>query len=383
MSGQTSGGAVEILDRLVGIDSTSSRSNCPIFETIAETLQAPGITLESFPNETGQKIELLARLGPAVGKRKGLVLSGHMDTVPADEPDWDTDPLKLDDRNDRWVGRGTCDMKGFLALAIAAALRHRSRELAAPLVLLFTSDEELGSLGAQRLVGALDGVDLPRACVIGEPTSMKVVHRHKGHLRLRLTVTGKAAHSGFPHRGESAIEHAGAAIATLAQLRREWKSRTEGRDDGLEVPYVTLNIGTIRGGSAVNVIPASCELELGLRPLPGMLSSELEGEVRNCLAERLPDGLWKLETTNDSPSLHTDPAAEVHTTLQHRLAQTEPVGTSFASDGGSFQELGLESVLFGPGSIEVAHKPNEYLPKGEFFEAAVILDQMIEHFCIS
>ncbi len=374
-----------LLGRLVAVDSTSSRSNRALVDRICERLDGPGVTLERL--EDDGKIELVARAGPPplAAERAGLVLSGHTDTVPAGEPGWRSDPFALADGGDRWFGRGTCDMKGFLALAIETFGRFAQADLTAPLVLLLTSDEEVGSLGAQRLARRLDPQELPRACVIGEPTSLALVHRHKGHLRLRLDLGGIAAHSGFPHRGASAIEAAGPALAALSELQAAWRDDRSRRDQDLEVPWLTLNVGTIRGGRAVNIVADECVLEIGVRPLPGVASAALVEEIRTVLADsldELPDIRWSLEIENDSPSMLTPATARLPSELAELLG-VAPTGTSFASDGGAFQELGLESVLWGPGSIEVAHKPNEYLPKDELYRAGAVLDELVRRFCAS
>lgn len=373
---------------LVALETVSSATNSSLVDRICEQVEGSGARLERFADATGAKIELLVSCGPETGaSRAGLVLSGHMDTVPAGEPEWTSDPFVAADAGDRWVGRGTCDMKGFLALAVTAFKEATRKELSAPLVLLFTSDEELGSLGAQRFVDAFvrqaKPAELPRACVVGEPTSLRVVHRHKGHYRLRLEISGQAAHSGFPHRGDNAIERAGLALQALTTLRSNWEADTDRRDAALETPFQTLNLGTIAGGRAVNVVPDRCVVEIGIRPLPGVAAKDLRSEVEAALASALLDGTWRLAEVNDSPSLLTPPESAIHTELCRLVGQDSAIGTSFASDAGVFQQLGLESVLFGPGSIEVAHKPNEFLPKDEFHRAGEVLDSLVDTFCVS
>lgn len=213
----------ELLRRLVGYDSTSRNSNLPIADFIADYLDRPGVRIARNLSPDGDKANLVIRLGPADADptRRGLVLSGHMDVVPADEDGWESEPFTLTAREDRYVGRGACDMKGFLALAMNRTRALDPARLARPLALVFTYDEELGTLGARHFVETWDAQTLPRDAVIGEPTSLAVVRMHKGYLKLRVAFTGRAAHSGYPHLGQNAIEPAGRAIVALASLRRE------------------------------------------------------------------------------------------------------------------------------------------------------------------
>ncbi|HTQ81209.1 MAG TPA: M20/M25/M40 family metallo-hydrolase, partial [Thermoanaerobaculia bacterium] len=205
----------ELLRRLVSFDSTSCNSNLPIAEFLAEYLDRPGARLARNPSPDGGKTNLLAWLGPEpapAGKdRPGLVLSGHMDVVPAEEAGWQSDPFQLVDGGDRWFGRGTADMKGFIALSanLFAELAESPQALTAPLVLIFTYDEEVGTLGAKQLHDTYPvGRSLPASAIIGEPTSLRAVRLHKGHLKLRITLKGVSAHSGYPHLGVNAIEPA-------------------------------------------------------------------------------------------------------------------------------------------------------------------------------
>ncbi len=331
------------------------------------------------------KVNVWAEMGPpAAGEGAGLVLCGHLDVVPADEAGWESDPFTLTDRGDRWVGRGSCDMKGFLALALAACAAAGTEALEAPLCLLATCDEEIGSLGAQRFAAAPPG-PLPRAVVIGEPTGLAAVRLHQGHLRLRLTLAGRAAHSGYPRGGLNAIEPAGPALEALAALRRELAAeRVAASEHFPELPCAALNVGTIAGGSAVNVVPECCVVELGVRLLPGMAAGILVERVRASLASALQDApltSWQLEVVNLSPPLATPADAPLHRELCDLLGQPQSVAVNYSSDGGALAMLGLDCVLWGPGSIEVAHRANEFLPKVEWQRAGELLDALIERFC--
>jgi acetylornithine deacetylase len=322
-------------------------------------------------------------IGPETDDREGLVLSGHMDVVPAEESDWRSDPFSLTESGDRYVGRGTADMKGFLALAANRLAAADASALRRPLALLFTYDEEVGTLGARRFTETFAPIArLPRHVVIGEPTALRVVRAHKGMVRLRLEFTGRAAHSGYPHLGRSAIEPAARAIVALSVLRRELEAERPPNGEVFpDVPFVALNVGTVAGGSAANVIPDRCEVHLGIRVLPGMAVDDVAARVRGAVA-RAVDESFVLEPVSESPAMLLDPDAPIHRALCEAVGQRESHSVMFASDAGWLQRAGFESVLFGPGSIEVAHQPNEFLPVEEFRRAGEVLDGLIHRSCV-
>jgi acetylornithine deacetylase len=372
----------ELLGRLIGIDSTSARSNRPIADFICDYLDRPGVELIRQEG-SDDKLNVVAWLGPRFEtNRKGLVLSGHMDCVPAKEKEWRTDPFAMAEDESNFYGRGASDMKGFVALAMNLAASIDTRRLRHPLVLLFTYDEEVGTIGAKHFIDEWPRERaLPRNSVIGEPTSLRVVRMHKGHLKLRLVLTGISAHSGYPHLGINAIEAAGSAIAALARLRKSLERERHPYSEFFEeVPFVPLNIGTVHGGAAVNVVPDRCEIELGIRMLPGMDRGEIIERVRHALRQSIGDD-FRLDVTGDSPPMLLDENAEIHRVVSALVHQNTTRSVSYATDAGWFQTLGLECALFGPGSIEVAHRPNEYVPKDELRRAVPLLEQLVARFC--
>src|SRR5829696_5496027 len=270
-----------LLARLVAFDTTSHKSNREIADFISDYLDRPGVRIIRHPTSNGAKLNLIVAAGPQNGDQ-GLVLSGHMDTVPAESKGWESDPFTLTQRDGSYVARGAADMKGFLALAINRLAAADIPRLRHQLVLLFTHDEETGTLGARRLIDEPAAVPpLPAATIIGEPTSLRVLRMHKGHLRLRLSFTGIPAHSGLPHLGVNAIEAAGHAVVALTELRQALEGeRPPNAEHFPEVPYVTLNIARVAGGGPTNVVPADCVLDLGIRLLPGMSADEMTGRVR-------------------------------------------------------------------------------------------------------
>jgi acetylornithine deacetylase len=375
----------ELLARLVGFDSTSRNSNLPIADFLCDYLDRPGVRIARNLSPDGGKTNVIAWLGPEPeGDRRGLVLSGHMDVVPADEEGWRHDPFALADEGDRWVGRGSCDMKGFLALAANLAAEARTDRWRAPLALVFTYDEEVGTLGAKRLTESFPAAErLPRSAIIGEPTSLRVARTHKGHAKLRVTLHGVSAHSGYPHLGTNAIEPAGRVIVALAALRRELEAEAPpNRELFPEVPYVPLNVGTVHGGSAINVVPDRCVVEVGFRPLPGVTSEELVERVSRAARAAAAPFEPAIELLSDSPPMLLDEASPIHRHLCELVGQSAGASVSFATDAGWLQRLGMDCAIFGPGSIEVAHKPNEFLPKDEFAAARGFLERTVDHFCL-
>jgi acetylornithine deacetylase len=372
-----------LLGRLISFDTTSRASNLPLADFLSGYLQRPGVRLLRNPSADGTKTNLIVIAGPEMPDRSGLVLSGHMDVVPAEESDWRSDPFTMLDAGDRFVGRGTADMKGFLALAANRVAGLDPARLRHPLVLLFTYDEEVGTLGARRFRESFAQAErLPRSVVIGEPTELRVVRAHKGMLRLRLAFSGRAAHSAYPHLGQSAIEPAARAITALASLGRMMEAeRPPNADLFPAVPFAALNVGTVSGGSAANVIPDRCEIQLGIRLLPGMTADAMIERV--CLAVReAVSEPFILETLTESPAMMLDAGAPILRTLCHMMSQDEPQSVMFASDAGWLQSAGFDCVLLGPGNIEVAHQANEFLPVEQFRRAGEILDQLIRQTCM-
>ncbi len=377
----------DLLARIVAFDSVSSKSNLPLSDFISEYLDRPGVRIERHPSPDGTKANLIVRVGPERDDREGLALSGHMDVVPAGEPGWESDPFTLTDRGDRWVGRGACDMKGFVALAVnlAAETSSRADKLSAPLALVLTYDEEVGTLGAGWLAKDYRGLTtLPRSMIVGEPTSLEVVGLHKGHLKMRATFRGKSAHSGYPHLGANAIVPAGRAIVALADLGDALKR--EGAPSGAsfpEVPFAAINVGTVHGGSAINVVPDRCVVEIGVRTMPGLESDQLAPRVEATIAAvPLPEGVSvQVEILSNSPPMSLSLDAPIHRLLCDLTGQEGMRSVGFATDAGWLARAGFECAIFGPGTIEVAHKPNEWMPKAEYAQARGLVEQAIARLC--
>jgi acetylornithine deacetylase len=277
-------------------------------------------------------------------------------------------------------------MKGFLALAANLAVeiaQYKRGLMRAPLALVFTYDEEVGTLGARHLIETFPRASaLPRSAVIGEPTSLQVARVHKGHLKMRITLLGQSAHSGYPHLGVNAIEPAGRVITALTGLRRDLETEPlPNRELFPEVPFVPLNVATVHGGAAINVVPDRCEVEVGVRPLPDVDSEALAERIRRAAREAAAPLEPGFEVLSDSPPMLLDEAAPIHRHLCALVGQRAGASVSFATDAGWLQRLGMDCAIFGPGSIEVAHKPNEHLPKDQLAAARDFLEPTLRRFC--
>lgn len=376
----------ELLERLVGFDTTSRYSNLPLAEFLCDYLDRPGIEIQRNPSPDGEKANLVVFVGPEVEAetREGLVLSGHMDVVPAEEPGWLGDPFTLRDGDDRFIGRGAADMKGFVALAVNRAVAASQETLRRPLVLVLTYDEEVGTLGACHFAKTWDRERrLPRSAIIGEPTSLEVVRLHKGHLKMRVVFRGQGAHSGYPHLGHNAIEPAARCVVALSELRREMEAERQPLHEHFpEVPFVALNLARIYGGSAINIVPDACSLEIGGRILPGMEAADLEDRIRQVISRTAEGETYDIEILSNSPPLHLEESAPICRYLSRQAGQTRTVSASYATDAGWLQTMGMDCAVWGPGSIEVAHKPEEFMPKDQYRRGGELLDQVIHDFCV-
>ena len=372
----------EVFRRLIAFDTTSHRSPEPLVDFVCEVLERPGVRAVRQPGHEDGKSNLVVEIGPETGtNRGGLVLCGHMDVVPATEPEWESDPFELVRRGDRYYGRGVADMKGFVALMVDAATRVDPDRLRQPLVLLLTYDEEIGTIGARHFFETWPGDrPLPRRVVIGEPTERTVVLRHKGHLKARVTVDGESAHSAYPHLGRNAIEPAAELVLAWRTLRCELeKMQLPSSVHFAEVPFPSMNVATIHGGSAINVIPDRCVVEVGVRLLPGQDSDVVADRLRAVAAEALEDASWTWELLCESPPLEASGGDLAQTLIE--LVGGEPESVLYATDAGWLQRLDMDCVVWGPGSIRVAHKPNEWIAASELESAATTLDDLVERFC--
>ncbi|WP_163575017.1 acetylornithine deacetylase [Halomonas faecis] len=375
--------ATEILECLVGFATVSRDSNLALIEWVEAFLDEHDVEHWRIESDDGSKANLLARIGPATAG--GVVLSGHTDVVPVDGQPWSSDPFTLVDKGDgRLYGRGTCDMKGFLACALAQVPSWTGRRLEKPIWLAFSYDEEVGCIGAPRMIERLLA-DHPRpaAVIVGEPTLMQPVVAHKGATNLRTTVTGRASHSSQVDQGVSAIHVAARLVTKIEDVMAELKA--EGRvDEAFNVVHSSLHVGKIAGGTAINIMARECTFEWEIRHLPQDRFEDLLGRVDAYAAElqaemrrRAPEAGIATEALNVTvPALADDDNAEV-LSLCHELLGERPAGAvAYATEAGQFQREGLPTVICGPGSIGQAHQPDEYIEReqleaGERFMVAL------------
>lgn len=359
--------SLDLLRDLIGFDTTSRNSNLDLIHYARDYLHRHGIAPELFVDRDQPKANLFATIGDP--GRGGLVLSGHTDVVPVDGQDWSTDPYTLTRAGDRLYGRGTADMKSFIAVCLAAVPALVERDLPVPVHLALSYDEEVGCLGVRSLLDALvQRPARPRACVIGEPTGMRVVVAHKGKLSARCTVRGLECHSGMPHRGVNAVEAAAETIAFLKGLARRFRDQGP-FDGGFDPPYTTVHTGVVRGGTALNIVPRECWFEFEFRHLPQDDPERLYATVRNFAETNLlpemravsADAGFDWRTLSQFPGLDTPPDAVVSALAQRAADDEATAKVSFGTEGGLFQRAGIPAIVCGPGHIAQAHKPDEYI----------------------
>jgi acetylornithine deacetylase len=357
----------EMLERLIAFDTTSRESNLGLIEWVRDWLKGHGVAARLTYDAAGRKANLFATIG--AGIRPGIVLSGHTDVVPVDGQPWESDPFKATIKGDRIYGRGTADMKSYLAVALATTPRFLAAPLRAPVHLALSYDEEVGCIGVRGMLADLAAAGIaPAGCVVGEPTSMRVVVAQKGMHVYRCRVRGREAHSALTPQGVNAIEYAAKLIVRIRGMA-DRIGAVGPHAPGFDVPFTTLQTGTVRGGTAHNIVPRDCEFQFEFRYLPGVdpdaLIDEIESYARSVLEPEMrriaSDAGIEITRTVDVPGLDV---AENHAlaSLARALARDDAVGrVAYATEAGLFQAAGIPSIICGPGSIEQAHKPDEFV----------------------
>jgi len=382
--------AIELLKTLVGFDTTSYNSNLELIEFIQSYLSSYDIDSTLIHDESGKKANLYATIGRTdIG---GVMLSGHTDVVPVAGQDWDTDPFSLTESSDRFYGRGSADMKGFIALALSRVPEMVSSELTKPIHLAFSYDEEIGCVGVQRMLDLLEHQPIkPSCCIIGEPTGMEVVIGHKGKHATRVKVRGHACHSGQSPLGVNAIDFASELIVYIRKLAHE-KAKNGPFDKDYEVPYTTLHTGVIGGGTALNIVPNLCQFDFEIRHLyeedPQHLLDQIENFTRDHLENEMhlinSDTGFDFETLATYPGLLTDPGIEFVNYVKGLLDNDAHSKVIFGSEGGLFQKrLGIPTLVCGPGNIDQAHKANEYISLDQLQKGGNFLDCLLESLVLS
>lgn len=358
---------VEMITALVAFDTTSRESNLDMIHFVEEYLNGHGVESTLVFNEDKSKANLIATIGPAT-PRGGVVLSGHSDVVPVDGQVWSSDPFQVVERDGRLYGRGTCDMKGFLAVALALVPEFQKCNLQSPVHIVLTYDEETDCSGAVRLMQALPETGLaPRAVIIGEPTEMRIANAHKGQCTLETVIVGREAHSSAPHLGVNAIDIAVRLITYLTTLAHEIESLPYFMD-GATPPFSTINVGTISGGQQFNIVPAQCRFEWEIRAVPGHdveeIVTQFNAYARDLLAQlpgEFPEATINTTMTSATAPFFPQDDSPAETLVKSLAGSNEAGAISFGTEAPCYQQAGMSVVVFGPGSIAQAHKPDEYI----------------------
>lgn len=387
-SSEAAPASVEMLRTLVAFPTVSRNSNLELIDYAHGLLRGLGAECRFTYDDDRRKANLFATLGP--NDARGIVLSGHTDVVPVDGQAWDSDPFTLVEREGRLYGRGAADMKGYIACVLAAVPEFAARGLHTPLHIALSYDEEVGCLGAVRLIEDLARAAISaRGCIVGEPTMMKPVIAHKGKRSYRCTVTGLAGHSAYAPRGVNAVEAAAEAVAYLKRMAR--RHRDAGPfDHSFDVAYTTIHTGVMHGGTALNIIPAQCCFDFEFRHLPhddaDALLAELEDYVRRELEPEMravhPAAGFRIEKLSEIPALDNRPEAEIVALAQELAMNSHIDKVSYGTEASQFQQAGIPAVVCGPGSIQQAHKANEFVAVEQMEQCVAFLGRLMDRMCI-
>ena len=363
--------AIEMIEKLVGFPTVSRDSNLDLIEFVREYLAEYGVESHVVPNQEGTKGNLYATVGPAV--EGGVVLSGHTDVVPVDGQPWDTDPFTVTERDGRLYGRGTCDMKSFSACGLALVPEMLEAGLERPIHFALSYDEEVGCQGAPSMIAELvEHLPAPRAVIVGEPSDMRLVNAHKGISGFETVVIGHEAHSSQTHRGVSAVMYAARLIHFLDEMARECASRPR-PEAGFVPPYTTIHVGMVKGGTAGNIISRECRFVWDLRNMPDDdPQTYLERFEAYCRDEVLPEMRAVAPKANivtaghyRTPGLRAEPGSAADALVRALTGDNDTGVVSYGTEAGQFQEAGFSTIVCGPGSIDQAHQPDEFIERSQ------------------
>lgn len=375
--------SAEILDRLIGFDTVSRNPNIDLMRFIQGTLAEVGVEAELIPNENGKKANLLATIGPRDGR--GVMLSGHTDVVPVDGQNWTKPAFRLTEEDGRYYGRGTADMKGFVACALAAGLKAAKRELKTPLHLAFSYDEEIGCQGVRSMIDLLrDAPVRPAMCIVGEPTSLTVATGHKGKIALRARCVGREGHSALAPLAMNALHLGCDLVAALREVQDELRER--GAQDGdYDVSYTTVHAAKMQGGVALNIVPNLCEVDFEIRNLaqddPQEILADIRARADEIVArvrDHAPEASIEITENFSYPGLDTPGTADVVGFVKSLTGGNATCKVAFGTEGGLFsQELSVPTVVCGPGSMMQGHKPDEFVEVSQIARCDAMLDTLL------
>jgi acetylornithine deacetylase len=374
----------ELLARLVSYDTTSRNSNLELIGFVRDYLDAHGIPYRVSTDATGEKANIHAIIGPQ--EAGGVALSGHVDTVPVDGQAWSADPFTLRRTDGRLYARGSADMKGFVSACLAAVPDFKAKPLARPLHLFISYDEEVGCQGAQRLIEDLDASGLkPSLCVVGEPSGMQPILAHKGKLNLRVRVRGLPGHSSEPGKGVNAVQAAGEAIAYIAAEAR--RLAQEGPfQDGFDPPHTTIHVGTIQGGTILNIIPERCEFIMEWRNIPGDDATHHVQRLRDFVARSIEPAMhavnrgtgFDFEVLTTMPGLSLDADHQLTAIVKQLTGSNSTGKVSYGTEGGYYQNSGIPTIICGPGHIAQAHQPDEWIAQDQLDACDVFIRRLAD-----
>lgn len=374
---------LQLLNDLVSFDTTSRESNLALIDYVQGYLAKLGFDADIIYNSQKTKANLMARIGPSVAG--GILLSGHTDVVPIDGQQWHFPPFSLTLDDERCYGRGTADMKGFVACCLAMIAEIDPQQLKKPLWLGLSYDEEVGCLGVHQLLEHLATQPIiPALCLVGEPTSMHPVNGHKGKIALRCQIKGKECHSAYTPQGVNAVHYAARLIHFI--LEQE-KRLTKNCDPRFDPPFSTLQVGTISGGEALNIVPNFCQFEMELRYLPQQSPSQVVDGIKTYARQQLVPSMREssadcdisFKTLAAYPGLYLDEMTPWLQRLLHWTQHSTPHTVSFGTEGGLYQASGITSIICGPGSMEQGHKPDEYIEKDQLRQCLGLLGRIIHY----
>lgn len=369
------------LARLVAFPTVSSRPLLDLAAHLANRAEDAGLRVERFhPPGMPGKCSVVASIGPARGDGSGLVVSGHMDVVPTDGQPWTTDPFRLTERDGRWLGRGVADMKGFLAVASLALARIPRTAFTRELTLIWTHDEEVGCLGSAALAEAWQGRPMPRSCWIGEPTGMRILRMHPGHVAAELEVRGRAAHSSRPDLGRNAIVAAARAIEAIEAEAEQFRAEPADLPE-MDRPWVSVNVAEIHGGVAINVVPDACTVRLGYRHLPGQDPHAPFERIRARVGEEVCGCPVHGRVLRVTHAMLTPAGTPLEGLLRRHARDPRLGAATFATDGANLARMGMEPLVFGPGAIEVAHQADEHVDVAEIAAAVDAAEEILRAAC--
>lgn len=374
----------EMIDKLVGIPTVSRDSNLPLVHFVRDYLAGLGVEARLIPNEDGSKANLYATVGPS--EDGGVVLSGHTDVVPVDGQSWDTDPFIPTERGGRIYGRGTADMKSYIAIGLALVPEMLERGLKKPIHFALSYDEEAGCTGVPSMIEEMaNGAPRPRAVVVGEPTGTRLVTAHKGFSKFDTLVRGHEAHASQVHRGVSAVMVAARLVTFLEDMMRQNMARAR-PDSPFEPPFTTIHTGMIQGGTAHNIMARHCQFVTDIRSIPEddpnafirRYKTHIEKEVVPTMQRTAPDTGVTVDVHLQVPGLRPEDDGEAATLVKSLTGENTTYAASYAAEAGQFQAAGYSVVLCGPGSIDQAHQPNEYIELSQVETGIAFVRRLID-----